>query len=365
VEPAVSAIVLLIGAGASVSDVSTASLRSRPPLDRGFFGVARRFEPTLTQSVADYMARTYEVGITRESEDYLERVMAAIYTDVYNPALRDEATLAFHALLKLFTARLAFTTNAIAATTRRHLYRIVTTYLAKRCRPEEITIITFNQDLQVEKMLEHITKAARWAHVAEDVWRFPYCYRLGDPELGVTRPTSPSSTAATFREAAADGPCIEVLKLHGSLNWYSTHNSSQPTPKAMFNQSRQLRITARVNIPKKMTLTKQKKLYLLPVIVPPVSHKSAVLHDRLHGVWDLAERRLTAADEIIVFGYSCPPLDFESTNLLRRSQRDEAPARRISIIDPNPDVVSRYTALMTPTRLRYYPAASYFLSDTA
>ena len=69
------------------------------------------------------------------------------------------------------------------------------------------------------------------------------------------------------------------------------------------------------------------------------------------------------ADEIVVFGYSCPMLDFESANLLRRSQRDETPARRISVIDPNPAVVSRYMELMKPCRLRYYPSAEYFLSD--
>jgi hypothetical protein len=131
----------------------------------------------------------------------------------------------------------------------------------------------------------------------------------------------------------------------------------------MFSQSRSIRITRRIRANPSLTITGGSGGYGLPVVVPPVSHKSAVLHKRLQPVWRLAERRLKEADEIIIFGYSCPPLDFESANMLRRSQRDSTPARRISVIDPNPAVVSRYMELMSPCRLRYYPYAGYFLSD--
>lgn len=355
-------VVIILGAGATLSDVSTASLSKRPPLDRGFFAVAQKLHSTTATVVSNYMRNTYQVDITAPGEDFLERVMAAIYTDLYNPALEADALVAFRALLRLFTQRLTQTTNAIAATQKRFLYRIMVLLLTKGgCKPEDITIVTFNQDLQAEKVLSHLAAQGRWirAGYADRLWRFPYAYRLGTPAPNITRPTS----AETFSTATSDGDCVAVLKLHGSLNWYSSHTSPEPTRAAMFRTTREIRITARVKSSPSLTLTGKKKTYGLPVIVPPVSHKSSVLHQRLQPVWELAEERLKSADEIIVFGYSCPPLDFESANLLRRSQRDETPARRISIIDPNPAVVSRYMELMTPCRLRYYPKADYYLTD--
>lgn len=65
--------------------------------------------------------------------------------------------------------------------------------------------------------------------------------------------------------------------------------------------------------------TKSRSVYTFPVVVPPVTHKSSILPDALGPVWELVERRLIEANEVIVFGYSCPALDFESANLLRRS----------------------------------------------
>ncbi len=76
-------------------------------------------------------------------------------------------------------------------------------------------------------------------------------------------------------------------------------------------------------------------VYTLPVIIPPVTHKSSVLHKALDPVWTLAETRLIEADDVVVFGYSCPPLDFESANLMTRAQRQRGEGSSLSVIDPN------------------------------
>jgi hypothetical protein len=168
-------------------------------LDRGFFAVARRFEPALTNSVAKYMKDTYEVDIFRPEDDYLERVMAAVYTDLYNPALQKAALEVFRDLLRVFTRRLSETTNALGPTRRRLLYRIIVRLLTSGgYKPEEITIVTFNQDLQAEKTLWHMADQARWRNLgySERLWRFPYCYRLGDvPPASLKPPANqPCST---------------------------------------------------------------------------------------------------------------------------------------------------------------------------
>lgn len=65
-----------------------------------------------------------------------------------------------------------------------------------------------------------------------------------------------------------------------------------------------------------------------------MTHKSSVLHELLQGVWRQAEDALKQADQLLVFGYSCPPLDFESSNLLRRAQKGRKTP--VVLIDPSP-----------------------------
>jgi bifunctional ADP-heptose synthase (sugar kinase/adenylyltransferase) len=99
------------------------------------------------------------------------------------------------------------------------------------------------------------------------------------------------------------------------------------------------------------------------VIVPPVTHKSGILHNKVKKLWSLAETALKKANEIIIFGYSCPTMDFESINLIQRAVNYKKSRKKISIIDPDSDVLKRYADLISPERLYYYPLPKYFLQD--
>ena len=76
--------------------------------------------------VRRYMMTTYDRDILAEENDRLEAVMGQVYTDVFNPALEDRALGVFRELLRLFTRRLALTTNGIEATNKRLVYRLIT-----------------------------------------------------------------------------------------------------------------------------------------------------------------------------------------------------------------------------------------------
>ena len=104
-------------------------------------------------------------------------------------------------------------------------------------------------------------------------------------------------------------------------------------------------------------------MYTLPVVVPPVSHKSAVLHDKLREIWTVAERSLKQADELVVFGYSCPALDFESSNVLRRTRPAAGSTRIVRIIDPDSGVLQRYCGLLDPDCFHYYRSGHSFLDE--
>jgi hypothetical protein len=349
-------VVLLLGAGATVSDVATRPPKVRPPLDKGFFSIAEKTNSTLAGEVARYMRSVYATDITNGEEDSLEQVMGHIYTDMFNPALEETATEAFRTLLNLFTRRLAKTTNDIEPTNKRLLYRIITRYLSGGVSPSELTIITFNQDLQVEKSLCLMSEVASRSAQAHQIFNFLGCYCLGARET--TWPSTAAKRDLFDISEPADG-CIRILKLHGSLNWFSTHPSAQPSPTEMFDPTRILRITRRKIIHHEMTY--KTDAYTLPVVVPPVTHKSAVLHNDMKKIWQFAEEAMARADEMVIFGYSCPLLDFESANQLQRSQRDR-PTPAVTVIDTDGAIAARYIDLLKPSSLGYFASAKAFLA---
>jgi hypothetical protein len=348
-------VVFLLGAGASVADVMARSQRARPPLDARFFSVASgvNSKDKRLATVRRYYDQTYGIDICTGEYDSMERIMAGLYPDLFNSSLEQQALDAFRALLQLFTERLADTTNNLHANHKRLLYRIIVFFLTHGIDPADITIVTFNQDVQVEKTLERLSETKRWEKVADRLFSFPGLYAI--PEATWDAITSPSGgdDDDCFKHTVGNADCLQVLKLHGSLNWYSTHNSKTPTRSAMLNQKRKLSVTQRRTIAPDMKLTSKKTKYTLPVVVPPVTHKSSVLPAVLGPVWELAEKRLIEADEVVVFGYSCPALDFESANLLRRAG-EKAHSPTFTVIDPAAEVATRYISLLGLKQLNYY-----------
>lgn len=356
---------LLLGAGASLADVATRSQKARPPVDHRFFSISAAAQATDPRpgQVRRYFRETYGFDIFAPEYDSLEGVMARLYPDLFNGLLEKQALTAFRALLQLFTSRLATTTNDLRPTQKRLLYRMLSRLLAEGSNPCDITIITFNQDLQVEKTLQHLSQAKRWTSIAPQLFSFPAMYSAAENTWErITGPNQAGPEDDLFSATEATSDCLRVLKLHGSLNWYSTHTSSTPSRRAMFNPKRRLSVTRRKTIAPDMTLSGGKrKVYTLPVVVPPVNHKSSVLPEALGPVWTLAEKRLVQADDVVVFGYSCPALDFESANLLTRAQQRRDNGSTFSVIDPNGAVATRYISLLGPKRLHYYASGHAFL----
>jgi hypothetical protein len=354
-------IVFLLGAGATVSDVATKPRKDRPPLDRRFFAEASLTHSTMVGRVRRYITNVYDRDILAEENDRLETVMGQVYTDVFNPVLENDALETFRQLLRLFNRRLALTTNNIHATNKRLVYRLITHALARGIKPADLTIITYNQDLQVEKMLYLMSTVNRWQSLADRIFSFPELYALPPSSSATSSPTN-TPESELFPRGGDEDQCIRLLKLHGSLNWYSSHSSTEPSRSAMFKPDRKISITRRRFIEPGMTLqSTQRQMYTLPVVVPPVTHKSAVLHSDMGQLWRMAEQRLKDADELVIFGYSCPALDFESSNQLRRSQVKRAAPARVCVIDPAPSVAERYISLLEARCLHYYRSGSEFL----
>lgn len=54
-------------------------------------------------------------------------------------------------------------------------------------------------------------------------------------------------------------------------------------------------------------------------------------------------------------------MDFESSNLIKRSLQNNTKDKKISIIDPDSSVLKRYVDLFQPEKINYYKNAKHFL----
>jgi hypothetical protein len=205
----------------------------KPPLDRGFFAAALRTHGPQLLPVRQYMQKHYGTDIGDPLHDSLESIMVAVYTDVFDEKLGPDAFAAFRALVKVFLFRLANTTNPVSMGKRLRLYRLIVQQLEQCSSSEDLTIITFNQDIQIEKALDAIGRTK--ARSGKGIFRFPGCYRL--PFKGpITAPTRVRDELLFGNDKSFSG--TSLLKLHGSLNWYSVHNSPNPSRHALFDERR-------------------------------------------------------------------------------------------------------------------------------
>jgi hypothetical protein len=88
--------------------------------------------------------------------------------------------------------------------------------------PEDLTIIKFNQDIQIEKALDAIGRTK--SRAGKGIFAFPGCYRLpfkGDHGSDLRSDDRPFGNDKSFSGRS--------LKLHDSLNWYSVHNTPNPS----------------------------------------------------------------------------------------------------------------------------------------
>jgi len=312
-------VVIVLGAGATLADGLRRPASKRPPLDRGFFANCAKSSPADLRPIERYMTRHYGADVTTDSRDSLEAVMAVLYTDSFGGDTEDEAFKTLRALINLFVKRLANTTNDIGITRRCLLYRLIVWFINAGVRPENLTIISFNQDIQAEKALDDIGKRTS----RSPIWSFPDCYHLPS-SVTVTSPGD--ARAPRFETEQADQPRTTLLKLHGSLNWYSRHNTTNPSKGQLFEPKRKINITSRKVIDTSMRINVrpgERTKFTLPVVVPPVVHKAGILPADLFPVWELARQRLTDADRVIIFAYSCPATDWERKS--NKSSPDREP----------------------------------------
>ncbi|MPZ15674.1 MAG: hypothetical protein GEU73_14840 [Chloroflexi bacterium] len=164
------------------------------------------------------------------------------------------------------------------------------------------TIISFNYDCVMDHALR-TTGVGKWSA------RFGYTFPNANRVEGY-------SAWSAQRAPTAHNRSINLIKLHGSLNWY-------PFPES---EREPLRLRER---PYKQ---RGQKLY---EIVPPEYVKSATARPIYPILWANAELALRRAELIAFVGFSFTPTDLDVEALFRLAMASNKKLKRVVIANPN------------------------------
>ncbi len=209
----------------------------------------------------------------------------------------------------------------------------------QRLNPED-TVITFNWDLLLDNVLnrKRILKSRYTGQEDKEAlsghyWQFIFnLSALGE---------------ITIKHSTIDYPYSDwisekgyYLKAHGSIDWFNCANVGCRGSRKVFPllKPMQTHYCSECHEP------------LESLLIPPILNKTYRQYPLIRKIWNVAEKEVASANELIIWGYSLPPADFYSSWLLRQAR--EAPLRTITII--NPSTVNKKGRPLTSLGNRFY-----------
>ena len=168
----------------------------------------------------------------------------------------------------------------------------------------------------------------------------------------------------------ADG--VDLLKLHGSLNWATEKESRRIRPLHLhhyfqkystrgFDDHGEIRLPIGSHLVEYFSkhATPTIEVEPEPVIVPP-SWNKADYHQALSNIWASAASHLAEAESIFIIGYSLPETDSFFRHLYALGSVGKSALRRIVVFNPDTsgEIDKRFRALLGPgsiARYEYHP----------
>lgn len=338
-------IAVLVGAGATLAEAlpSRPVRDRRPPLDATFFRLCEDAELTGSRDLRSYMRGAY--GIDPYDDDYtMEEVFNFIYSDAYSHEPPDGCIEAYWSLLRMYAAAIARSTNQLDGNSRYGVGAVLKS-LWRSEQIDEISFITFNQDLVIEKAIEHaVTYYQKYSDIP---WNIETTYGL---ELNFTRLRE---NAQTF--TATSSQSIPIFKLHGSLNWTHTVRSEADPKNAIRTPSGDLHCVNDQRLYQKLRYAGgDRAVHTIPFLVPPIYAKSSRKEEVVAPLWAEASKAMSESDYLIIFGYSFPESDIDALSLLRRSYHNNDDLDEVIVIDRDPEVAAKIGELTEASAVSYY-----------
>lgn len=196
-----------------------------------------------------------------------------------------------------------------------------------------VSLITFNYDLGLDLSLHYNS--------------IPYEYRTG-----LATGVNPG--------AKANPGAIDLLKLHGSLNWGRCSKCKRTVTwqlKDFFATRQWSPVPIRVAYRKlevanylvqQTCLVCGTSLDEQPVIVPPTWNKGK-FHTPLSSVWRAAAQHLSEAENVFVIGYSLPATDEFFRYFYALGSVGDSIFNTFLVIDPSKETAARFKNILGPT----------------
>lgn len=174
---------------------------------------------------------------------------------------------------------------------------------AQHCAALEATCITFNYDDFLDAAL---STTGSW-----------------NPDWGYGFFCRSSATAVSGLSDQRHRSSLQLLKLHGSVNWWPKFGHAEPFALDAIVHHHGWEGIARHLYRREIM---DRHLDAEPVIVPPVLSKSDLVAQPVFRlVWTLAFEHLSSADEVTFIGYSFPTTDMAARTLFSEALRDLDP----------------------------------------
>lgn len=293
----------------------------------------------------------------------MEEFLKDLFNDFQEASRGSATSVAYAQLVDVYTRVLRGTTNWLCDD-HRHGAPIGRLIAMTAEQTDIVNVLTFNHDLVIEN---EVAKRARIRH--------RWCLEQGYGTFGTKLNLTAGTNAFRRHSSTCDHRSgINILKLHGSLNWYVRISGVRPT-KTLLSGTRtppQIHATRhrfvvrrlRYTLPPKPGATGRRTWYTWPVVVPPVYGKEAMIRAFVPDVWSDARKALDTADRIVIFGYSLPQMDVQAERLIQRSVAGNQRAAHVDIINRSPESAGRFATLLPLKPMRWYPnAESYLISE--
>jgi hypothetical protein len=158
---------------------------------------------------------------------------------------------------------------------------------------------------------------------------------------------------------AASNEAINLLKLHGSLNWSTSIDNNQIIPWdlrdyfAHYSFGRGVTKWAKLGIGTHLKTFNELNNFTEidgePVIVPPTWNKSNY-HNDLSEIWSQSAKELEKAENLFIIGFSLPETDVFFRHLYALGTAGQTPLKKFWVFDPDNSgkVEKRYQQLLGP-----------------
>lgn len=146
-----------------------------------------------------------------------------------------------------------------------------------------------------------------------------------------------------------------LVKLHGSVNWRCSTDEFENIVRSVANGTQGYWIDSiwfsRVGTPSPDDSVS-------PLIIPPLPVKPITKIELFRFLWTKAYEYLHEAEELVICGYSLPETDRLAQSLFANFGNQTL--RQVTIVDPNPGIMSKWRALLRRSNVSRKARWSYY-----